>query len=135
MKTSTVSSLSLWCPFPASLHPNAAEITKASSDWLASHGLERTVDAAAGSTAYGLGPHVFPRAEHQHAQLSSDFIEWLFVFDDTYCDEGRIGIDPASLAPHIGSLVAIRDEPTAFPGRGHPIAASNCPTPACTTRM
>jgi hypothetical protein len=121
VQTSSVSPLSLWCPFQASLHPHAAEITKVSADWLVSHGLERTVDAATGSTAYGLGPHVFPRAEHQHAQLSSDFIEWLFVFDDTYCDEGRIGIDPTSLAPHIGSLAAILDEPTTFASRGHPI--------------
>lgn len=121
MNTSTVSPLSLWCPFPASLHPHAAEITEVSADWLVSHGLERTVDAAPGSTAHGLGPHVFPRAEREHAQLSSDFIEWLFVFDDIYCDEGRIGVDPAALASHIGGLVAILDEPATFAGSGHPI--------------
>jgi len=49
------------------------------------------------------------------AQVSADNLLWLFVFDDTYCDEGPSGRDPAAMSLLVARLIRLAETGQAPP--------------------
>ncbi|WP_157535446.1 terpene synthase family protein [Nocardia inohanensis] len=107
----------LWCPLATSVHPRLAAIAAGSRDWLDGHEV-MPADRRAGFWAgapHELGSYTYPRGTRAGAQLATDFITWLFAFDDLYCDGNRIGSDPVEFSAVIGDLIEVLEAPASSP--------------------
>lgn len=92
--------------------------------WLDGHGVmpaERLAVFRAGAPGT-LGSYTYPRGTRVGTQLASDFITWLFAFDDLYCDANRIGSDPVAFSAVIGDMIEVLETPGAANSRELPIA-------------
>ncbi|WP_067714820.1 terpene synthase family protein [Nocardia yamanashiensis] len=69
-----------------------------------------------------LGSYTYPRGSREGAQLATDFITWLFAFDDLYCDANRIGSDPVEFSAVIGDLIHVLEAPSAACDRELPVS-------------
>jgi hypothetical protein len=98
-------------PFPARLHPQAAEAGDRSARWAAELGLIVTTDAArrlGQANASELAGRACPDAEPDRLNLLTDLVTWLFAFDDR-CDDDGLGADPSRLSPVVGRLLDVLD--------------------------
>lgn len=75
----------------------------------------------AGSPA-ALGSYTYPRGTLAGTQLASDFITWLFAFDDLYCDGNRIGSDPVEFSAVVGDLIQVLEAPESVNSHELPVA-------------
>ncbi|QVI20360.1 hypothetical protein KHQ06_29895 [Nocardia tengchongensis] len=90
-----------------------AAIESDSMAWLDGHAVlpeDRRTEFRSGAPA-ALGSHTYPRGTRAGTQLASDFITWLFAFDDLYCDANRIGGDPVEFSAVIGELIEVLEDP------------------------
>ncbi|MGW2663004.1 terpene synthase family protein [Nocardia tengchongensis] len=71
---------------------------------------DRRTEFRSGAPA-ALGSYTYPRGTRAGTQLASDFITWLFAFDDLYCDANRIGSDPVEFSAVIGELIEVLEDP------------------------
>ncbi|QLY29222.1 hypothetical protein H0264_28615 [Nocardia huaxiensis] len=114
----------LWCPLGSSVHPMREVIEAESAGWLDGHGVvpgDRRAGFWAGAPG-ALGSYTYPRGTREGTQLASDFISWLFAFDDLYCDGNRIGGDPVEFSGVIGEIVQVLEEPGAAGAGELPVA-------------
>lgn len=106
MGSSSVPALpALRCPFPATVHPDAALAESSTLAWTERFGL--TADPAVrcrlrATRSARLAGRVGPRATRQGLLLNTDWQSWLFLFDDAFCDESEAG----SRAAVVSGLVA-----------------------------
>lgn len=114
----------LWCPLGSSVHPMLESIEADSMAWLDGHDVlpaDGRAEFWSGSPA-GLGAYTYPRGTRAGTQLASDFITWLFAFDDLYCDANRIGSDPVEFSAIIGDLIEVFEAPGSPSSHELPIA-------------
>lgn len=107
----------LWCPLASSVHPMLTRIEADSMAWLDAHDVmppHRRAEFRSGAPAT-LGSYTYPRGTREGTQLATDFITWLFAFDDLYCDANRIGSDPVEFSAIIGDLVHVLEAPADRP--------------------
>ncbi|MEU1208935.1 hypothetical protein [Nocardia sp. NPDC005825] len=107
----------LWCPLESSVHPMLTRIEADSLAWLDAHHVmppHRRAEFRSGAPA-ALGSYTYPRGTREGTQLATDFITWLFAFDDLYCDANRIGSDPVEFSAIIGDLVHVLESPADNP--------------------
>lgn len=119
----TVGDQELWCPLPGSVHPLREAIEADSRAWLDGHGVlpaARVEEFWAGAPG-ALGSYTYPRGTRAGTQLATDFITWLFAFDDLYCDGNRIGSDPVEFSAVIGELIEVLEEPESGNSRELPV--------------
>lgn len=105
--------MEMWCPLPSSVHPMLKSIEADSINWLAAHEVmpaDRLAVFQAGSPA-ALGSHTYPGGTREGTQLASDFITWLFAFDDLYCDANHIGGDPVGFSEVIHNIIEVLEAP------------------------
>ncbi|WP_330179291.1 hypothetical protein OHB26_22745 [Nocardia sp. NBC_01503] len=105
----------LWCPVQRSVHPMLASIEAASLAWLDAYEVmaaDLRAEFRAGSPG-ALGSYTYPRGTLEGTRLASDFITWLFAFDDLYCDANRIGSDPVEFSAIIGEMIEVLEAPGA----------------------
>ncbi|WP_235946873.1 terpene synthase family protein [Nocardia terrae] len=91
--------------------------------WLAGHSVmsaERLTRFRAGAPG-ALGSYTYPRGTRAGTQLASDFITWLFAFDDLYCDGNRLGSDPVGFSAVIGDLIQVLEAPRSVSSGEFPI--------------
>ncbi|MFJ4656931.1 hypothetical protein ACIP5Y_37185 [Nocardia sp. NPDC088792] len=114
----------LWCPMRSSVHPMMESIEADSMLWLEGHGVMPADRVAAfRSGAPGtLGSFTYPRGTREGTQLASDFITWLFAFDDLYCDANRIGSDPVEFSELIGDMIEVLEAPGSADSHELPVA-------------
>lgn len=92
--------------FPAAGWSGAAE--QRTREWVRRMGLVRSAAAVAHFAAIGAGGlagRVYPDAVPGRRDVVTDWLSWLFVFDDQ-CDEGTVGRDPVwmeGVAKEIGA--------------------------------
>ncbi|ABX05626.1 MAG TPA: hypothetical protein DEF47_19990 [Herpetosiphon sp.] len=86
-------------PFPAQIHPLAAEVQQQTTKWVLEQGLlsEARRKAFLDYNYTLLIARCYPYASVERLQIISDWNAWLFELDDQ-CDEARIGHDPQALA-------------------------------------
>jgi hypothetical protein len=101
----------LWCPIEPSLNPRHRELDAGCIAWMARMGLasdaaqfQRWSRIKSGELA---ARTVEPDAAGPGPQFAADHLQWLFTFDDVYCDEGIYGDDPAGMALLIADLMRI----------------------------
>lgn len=114
----------LWSPLQGSVHPMRESIEAASMRWLDGHGVmpaDRVAAFRSGSPAE-LGSFTYPRGTREGTQLASDFITWLFAFDDLYCDANRIGSDPVEFSALIGDMIHVLEAPGSAASQELPVA-------------
>jgi hypothetical protein len=88
-------------------------IAAESMAWLEGHDVmpaNRLAAFGVGSPA-ALGSYTYPRGTLSGTQLATDFITWLFAFDDLYCDANRMGSDPVEFSAVIGDLLGVLETP------------------------
>lgn len=82
----------IWCPISSAINPNWKELDAQALAWadrfdLCSNPVQRL--RLVGALAGDLAGRIMPRSETRQAlQVATDYLMWLFVFDDAYCDEG-----------------------------------------------
>jgi Terpene synthase family 2, C-terminal metal binding len=88
----------LTVPFGTGMHPATEAARAATERWARDCGLtarpelrERLHATAPARLAGRVSPH----ATDQGLLFNADWQAWLFLFDDTYCDESELGADPA----------------------------------------
>ncbi|WP_326738310.1 terpene synthase family protein [Streptomyces sp. NBC_01022] len=135
----------LWVPLPSGIHPGWREIDDRSAAWLDRFGLysdraqrERLTRISVGEITSRGAPSGRPAA----LQWTSDFLMWLFAFDDEYCDEGPVSTSPDATLLIITRLQRIVEVPWATPAEDSYSAAlrelrlrlDNLTTPVQTAR-
>lgn len=103
-----------YCPLPGALHPQWEAVNRRSVEWLEEFGLfesrrqyERLVDTRVGE----LVGRVSPRGGPEALQVAADFYQWLFAFDDAYCDEGALGSRPEALVVELARILRAAEAP------------------------
>jgi hypothetical protein len=121
----------MWCPIPPALHPAWQELDARASAWADRFGLrpdpvqrKRLAQALAGNLAGRIMPHSDATAA---LQVATDYLMWLFVFDDAYCDEGAYSDQPGAmmkLALQLARVVEIPGGPDPAEGQLLPVVAA-----------
>lgn len=104
-----------YCPIPFAVHPAHERFTSASVDWLDRFQLytdprqrARLVLSRPGWLAALAGP----RGLEETLQLSSDFLMWLYAFDDEYCEEGTLAGQPGALVAALRRMLRVAESAT-----------------------
>ncbi|MFF9691431.1 terpene synthase [Streptomyces sp. NPDC014623] len=112
----------LWVPLPSGIHPGWREIDERSALWLDRFGLysdraqrERLTRISVG----GLTSRGAPSGRLAALQWTSDFLMWLFAFDDEFCDEGLVAASPDATLLVITKLQRVVEVPWAAPVEDH----------------
>ncbi|NPT57146.1 terpene synthase family protein [Paraburkholderia elongata] len=112
----------VWCPISPAIHPAWRELDARALAWADRFGLcsdpvqrERLVRALAGD----LAGRIMPRSNSRSAlQVATDYLMWLFVFDDTYCDEGVHSDKPGAMMELALQLARVVETPRPNPAEG-----------------
>ncbi|MFJ7277862.1 hypothetical protein [Kitasatospora sp. NPDC098663] len=117
----------LHCPFPDQVHPDAAEIDRASLAWLDEFALltDPAVRARFGRSKIGWqASRTTPDADAELVQLHSDWQMWLFAFDDVRSEEAEEGAQPGPMARSLACFLRILQEPETRVGEEDPFTAA-----------
>jgi hypothetical protein len=112
----------LWCPILSAIHPGWQELDARALAWAERFGLvtdpvqrQRLAQAMAGD----LAGRIMPRSKAGPAlQVATDYLMWLFVFDDAYCDEGAYSDRPGELMQLGLHLARVVESPFSNPPEG-----------------
>ncbi|MFF3159340.1 selina-4(15),7(11)-diene synthase [Streptomyces sp. NPDC057910] len=130
-----------YIPFPAALHPDHETIDREAIEWAEKLDLGTPKLRARIATRSQVGKFaasMLPHGEREVVRLLADFIFWLFIFDDDYCEEGELGTKPGDLTRLVSQLLraaqnhdiyALRDDPMAAGLRDLRSRIDQCATP------
>jgi hypothetical protein len=103
----------LSCPFADAISPHADEVDRHVLAWARGFALfadaaeiDRFSRAKVGRLAARTSPHGSAAA----LNLLADWQMWLFLFDDRYCDESEMGVQPERLGRVITSFVRVLEQ-------------------------
>lgn len=120
-------SLRFYCPVPYAIHPAHRRLDARSIDWLVHFQLyeddlqrQRLCCCMPGL----LAALSTPEAQEEPLQVVSDFLMWLYAFDDEYCEEGPFARQPAELAAVLRWLLRVAEAPESGARRGDRYAAA-----------
>ncbi|HEX4813749.1 MAG TPA: hypothetical protein VFV66_13465 [Nonomuraea sp.] len=100
------------CPFPSEINEHASEVDTESHAWLAaSHMLKSAaaVDHFRRSKIGLLAARTNPTVPRASLRLINDWYNWLFAFDDAFCEVGLMGQRASALARALPPLLEILD--------------------------
>jgi len=100
------------CPFPSEINGYAAEVDAESHTWLvASHLLADadTIEHFRRSKIGMLAARTNPTMSRGSLRLINDWYNWLFAFDDAFCEGGLMGHRAAALARALPPLLEVLD--------------------------
>ncbi|QDY77924.1 terpene synthase family protein [Streptomyces qinzhouensis] len=126
-RTTALRMPALYCPFPDHVHPDAAEIDRASLNWLDAYGLltDPEVRARFGRSRIGrLASRTTPHADTELVRLHADWQMWLFAFDDVRSEEAGAGAQPGPMARSMASFLRILQDPETRVGEEDPFTAA-----------
>lgn len=114
-----------WCPIPPALHPGWQDLDARALAWADRFGLrpdpvqrERLARALAGD----LAGRIMPRSDAPAGlQIATDYLMWLFVFDDAYCDEGVYSARPGAMMELALQLARVVEIPGPEPAGDRPL--------------
>lgn len=97
------------CPFEAQASPFAAEADVACLAWAERRGLfEAAEPAGYRATRVGwLAAYTTPHSDRIGLQLIADWMLWILIFDDVYCDEHEPVTRPDAMVRRVVSLLGI----------------------------
>ncbi|ETK32302.1 terpene synthase family protein [Microbispora sp. ATCC PTA-5024] len=100
------------CPFPSEINPSVAEIDRESHEWLRDSGMlgETALVHFRRSKIGWLAARTNPLVPAESLRLLNDWYNWLFAFDDVFCESERLGRRAATLARALPPLFDILDE-------------------------
>lgn len=105
-----------YCPIPSALSPDVELADRRSTQWLDKFRLYRDHVQrdylAQGKTGY-FAAFSIPAGTEKGLQITSDFLLWLYTFDDTYCDEIPGGAAPDELIVTVSKLARVIEAPNA----------------------
>jgi hypothetical protein len=116
----------VWCPIPSAIHPAWQELGSRALDWVDRFGLcpdpvqrQRLAQAMAGD----LAGRIMPRSNGGPGlQVATDYLMWLFVFDDAYCDEGAYSNRPGEMMRLALQLARVTETPLPSPDGGRQLS-------------
>jgi hypothetical protein len=103
----------IYSPIPSAIHPSHAAIDAQTTAWAEAIGIGsddlrgRLVQHDIGSFA----ARVLPEGREGVVSLLADFVLWLFVVDDDYCEEGELGGKPGHLLSALQRLLRVAQNP------------------------
>ncbi|MGI5273033.1 terpene synthase family protein [Nonomuraea sp. CA-218870] len=100
------------CPFPSEINEHAAEIDAQSHQWLAASALlagADTVEHFRRSQIGMLAARTNPAVPRASLRLISDWYNWLFAFDDAFCEGELMGHRASALARALPPLFDVLD--------------------------
>ncbi|MCM3923603.1 hypothetical protein ND748_18275 [Frankia sp. AiPs1] len=114
-----------YCPIESAVSPDAELVDRRSTQWLEKFGMfENGVQRdylARGKTGY-FAAYSLPTGTGDGFQAASDFLLWLYTFDDTHCDERPGGTTPEELIVTVTQLARIIEAPGSRVLAGNPWA-------------
>ncbi|MDN3020975.1 terpene synthase [Streptomyces sp. S.PB5] len=137
---------SFYCPIPFAVHPGHEQLTQASIGWLERYelfGSERQYLRLTRSMPGLLAALAHPRGTDEGLRLASDFLMWLYAFDDEYCEEGPLARRPGDLVATLRRLLRAVEVPEsdafdrdryAAALRDIAVRLAGCASPAQTSR-
>lgn len=112
----------LLCPFPSEINGHAAEVDAESHAWLAASDMLAGTDAIEQFRRSKIGllaARTNPTVSRDALRLISDWYNWLFAFDDAFCEGELIGHRASALARALPPLLEVLDR-RREPDRGDP---------------
>ncbi len=78
----------VYCPFPSAIHPKAYDFDRQTAEFLDESGLcnDQRERARLTTSLDGVAGRILPHGDDNVVQVCSDFIAWIFAFDDI-CDK------------------------------------------------
>lgn len=116
-----------YCPVPYAIHPAHRRLDARSIDWLTHFQLyedDGQRQRLSGSLPGLLAALSTPEAREEPLQVVSDFLMWLYAFDDEYCEEGSLARRPAELAAALRWLLRVAEAPDGGVPHGDRYAAA-----------
>jgi Terpene synthase family 2, C-terminal metal binding len=99
-----------FCPIEPVMHPLVQDMEEASAHWAMRMGLCQTEAQLArwrSTHAAAFCAGINPQGIAERLQIAVDWMYWVFIFDDQYCDESSSTSDPARLVPVASRLLRI----------------------------
>ncbi|HEX2133473.1 MAG TPA: hypothetical protein VHH15_18140 [Actinophytocola sp.] len=96
-----------FCPFPAAVHPDTAELERRSIDWIDDvrvHRTDRERARLVGSHSAEFYARFAPSGPTDHVLTAVLWVYWGFAFDDARCDAGPLSADPSGFLPMAGQV-------------------------------
>lgn len=100
------------CPFPSEINAHAAEVDAESHQWLAASSMlagAETIEHFRRSKIGMLAARTNPSVPRESLRLINDWYNWLFAFDDAFCEGELMGHRPSALARALPPLLDILD--------------------------
>ncbi|WP_431896248.1 terpene synthase family protein [Nonomuraea sp. bgisy101] len=100
------------CPFPDEINDHAEEVDAESHRWLAASGMladQKIIDHFRRSKIGMLAARTNPLIPRESLRLLNDWYNWLFAFDDAFCEGELIGHRASALAHALPPLLEILD--------------------------
>jgi hypothetical protein len=100
------------CPFPSEINAHAAEVDAESHAWLAASKMLKdaeTIEHFRRSKIGLLAARTNPSVPRDSLRLINDWYNWLFAFDDAFCENELMGYRPSALARALPPLLEILD--------------------------
>ncbi|MBG0818239.1 hypothetical protein HS045_29300 [Planomonospora sp. ID82291] len=101
------------CPFPSEINPCVEEVDEESHAWLAASRMlegENVLEHFRRSRIGWLAARTNPLVPRASLRLLNDWYNWLFAFDDAFCESETMGHRPAALVRALPPLLEILDE-------------------------
>lgn len=96
-----------YCPIEGARHPDAETIEQKCIEWLDAFGPYRTPAERKwliGTFAADFSARAAPSADPEGVLLFSLWNYWAFAFDDVFCDEGEMSVDPGAFGAYAGRV-------------------------------
>lgn len=101
------------CPFPNEINVHAAEVDEESHKWLAASNMLKgadTIEHFRRSKIGLLAARTNPEVPRDSLRLINDWYNWLFAFDDAFCEGELMGHRASALARALPPLLEILDD-------------------------
>ncbi|UQA63363.1 terpene synthase family protein [Polyangium aurulentum] len=99
-----------YCPLPSAVHPDVAEITRRSIEWMTRIGLcadERRRRRLVATNSAEFFCRMAPEGAEDRVQIGADWCYWGFAFDDFWSDKSQEGARPGDFIPLVARMLRL----------------------------